>query len=275
MRRSRAGERAGGGFVKGFFTDEQSQERDQRTLIGSSDVQLHCGDCLEVMKGMADGSVDAVVTDPPYGIGTPHRVTLADCKGKRRLVGHNFGVFDEGSVSPKGWLPAVVGVLNSSGVIVSFYNSLRADLLCGADVVGLEVVQDFHWCKSNPPVPMRSVGFSWGTESGYVFRRLGCKHRHNDGAGISPNWIIASAYERGRHVHPTQKPLSVVRWLVDHWSFPGQIIFDPFMGSGTTGVACIQTGRRFIGIEIDEGYFKIAQQRIANAIRKYGGRDGQ
>jgi DNA modification methylase len=65
--------------------------------------------------------------------------------------------------------------------------------------------------------------------------------------------------------HPHQKPVEVVRWLVRTMSNPGDTIFDPFMGSGTTGVACMQLGRNFIGCEIDEDYFKIAEKRISEA----------
>jgi len=72
----------------------------------------------------------------------------------------------------------------------------------------------------------------------------------------------------GGKVHITQKPETVMRYCVERASKPGDTILDPFMGSGTTGVACVQTGRNFIGIEIDPGYFEIAQKRIAEARRQ-------
>jgi DNA modification methylase len=70
--------------------------------------------------------------------------------------------------------------------------------------------------------------------------------------------------------HPTQKPVALMRWCLDKAKVPpGATVLDPFMGSGTTGVACVQTGRNFIGIEIDEEYFSIAERRIAEAQRNY------
>ena len=74
------------------------------------------------------------------------------------------------------------------------------------------------------------------------------------------------ASERGvPRVHPTQKPIVLMKWIIETYTRPGQVILDPFMGSGTTGVACVQTGRDFIGIEIDPGYFAIAERRIKDA----------
>lgn len=65
--------------------------------------------------------------------------------------------------------------------------------------------------------------------------------------------------------HPTQKPVALMKWVLENYTNPGDTIFDPFMGSGTTGVACMQTGRKFIGCEIDEKYFAIAKKRIEDA----------
>ena len=72
----------------------------------------------------------------------------------------------------------------------------------------------------------------------------------------------------GGKVHPTQKPIEVMKWCIEQRTNPGDTILDPFMGSGTTGVACVQTGRRFMGIEIDPGYFDIAVSRIQDAQRQ-------
>ena len=71
-----------------------------------------------------------------------------------------------------------------------------------------------------------------------------------------------------RAIHPTQKPVALMQWCLEQVTQPGATILDPFMGSGTTGVACVKTGRNFIGIEIDESYFNIAQQRIEDAQRQ-------
>jgi site-specific DNA-methyltransferase (adenine-specific) len=77
--------------------------------------------------------------------------------------------------------------------------------------------------------------------------------------------MIKASEQDQRRVHPTQKPVAVMAWIIEHYTKPGNTVLDPFMGSGTTGVACVQTGRNFIGIEIDPGYFEIAKRRIEQA----------
>lgn len=71
--------------------------------------------------------------------------------------------------------------------------------------------------------------------------------------------------DSGNRHHPTEKPVSLMKWAIEKYTKPGDTVFDPFMGSGTTGVACIKTGRNFVGIEISEGYYKVAEKRIREA----------
>lgn len=78
-------------------------------------------------------------------------------------------------------------------------------------------------------------------------------------------WVGANAKDTPKRYHPTQKPVTLMVWIIERWTNPGDTILDPFMGSGTTGVACVQTGRNFIGIEIEPKYFEIAQKRITEA----------
>jgi len=229
-------------------------------------ITLYLGRCEDVLPQI--GLVDAIITDPPYNIGTPQLITF-DNHGQarqRREVGKDFGVFDEGAVGPETWMPIARSTLKEGGVIVSFYGAKAMERLLTADK-DLQVIQDFHWIKPAPAVPMRSVGFSWGTESGYIFRRAGEKHKHNNDAGISPNWFLTHRCSNNEMVgHPTQKPFELARWLVNHWSFPDQTICDPFLGSGTFAVAAKDLGRRCIGIEINEGYLKIAIERLRQGV---------
>jgi site-specific DNA-methyltransferase (adenine-specific)/modification methylase len=81
------------------------------------------------------------------------------------------------------------------------------------------------------------------------------------------NFPLSSGDTKGNRVHPTQKPIEVMRWSIEQAkTSPGDLILDPFMGSGTTGVAAVKLGRKFIGIEIDRGYFDIAVRRISEAL---------
>lgn len=219
---------------------------------------------------MPKHSVHVVLTDPPYNIGSPQRI-MDNRSGLSVLIGQDFGVFDTDAPSPSEWFPLLDRVLEKNGVIVSFYGAKKMHhLLNGAEAAGFEIIQDFHWIKTNPPAPMRGVGYSWATESGYIFRRRGEKHRTNKEAGVSPNWFGRPLISNG-HSHPTKKRLDVMRWLVKHWTFPGQTVLDPFAGSFTTGVACIQLGRGFIGFENRPEYFKVGERRLkaANVVESF------
>jgi len=221
------------------------------------DGLIYCGDCLNILPKLPINKINLVCVDPPYNIGSPQLIT--DMRRKdRRKIGKDFGSFDKEAISPEEWFPYMLNL------VLSFYNNRKIHkLIIAAENNGYEVLQSFHWCKTNPPVPMRKVGFAWGTETGYVFKKIGVKHSFNINAGISPNWFqdsLCSGDERTSH--PTQKKLSVIKWLIAHWSFPGDIVLDFALGSGTTAIAAKQLGRRFIGIEINEEYCRMAVNRL-------------
>lgn len=233
-------------------------------------VKLFHGNCLEIIPELKN--IDAVITDPPYNIGTPQLVTFNNHgkEAQKRVIGKDFGVFDEGAITPAVWMPIARNSLKNEGVIVSFYGSKNMDKLMTADPE-LEIIQDFHWIKPAPAVPLRSVGFSWGVESGYIFRKKGFKHKHNNEAGISPNYLITHRCSNGEMVgHPTQKPFELARWLISHWSFPSETILDPFVGSGTFIVEAKALGRKAIGIEINEEYCQMAVKRLSQSVMDLG-----
>jgi DNA modification methylase len=185
-----------------------------------STVDLRLGDCLEVMKTLPDGSVDAVVTDPPY----PD--ALLD---KWALVGLDFlgGIPQRQLVF---WSATAPFPLSFTGIHI--------------------------WAKD---------GVGVGKMYERIFERNGTRECLVFRGQIMNNDFNAHI---GRDVwtkHPAQKPIELMRRLVTRACPSGATVLDPFMGSGTTGVACVQTGRNFIGIEIDPGYFAIAQKRIAEA----------
>lgn len=226
-------------------------------------LRLIHGDALEELRKLEAGSVQACITDPPYNIGSPARV--ADMRNGGRLMGGDFGVFDTGAVTPADWLPLVLPLLKPGGLLISFYDGRRAqELLAPALGCGFEVVQHWAWCKPNFIPPMRSTAWAWALECGWTFRRAGDKHHHNNAAGISPNWFLApicAGIERGEH--PTQKPYTVMEWLVSHWTFPGDLVLDPFAGSGTTLQVARALGRHAIGIELNAEYIALAERRCA------------
>ena len=192
-----------------------------------SEVQLYLGDCLDFMRTLPVGSVDAVVTDPPYGIGFAAQPT----KWQRR-AGHR----------PRKWD-------NQKAVIDLSIAPLFA--IWGGNYYNLPISRGWlAWVKPDAPPSMGDMELCW-TNQDMIARTI----IHSIGA--------TNAERVG---HPTQKPLRVMKWCLDMLRIPlGATVLDPFMGSGTTGVACMQTGRNFIGCEIDAGYFKIAEKRIKDA----------
>ena len=202
-----------------------------------SEVKLYCGDCLEILPTLEAGSVDAVVTDPPYGINHPtdyksrKRAALAECNDYPPVIGDN----KEFDPSPFLDYPCVFWGGNyfahklppSSGWLV--WDKLRPDDLDQSTC-------ELAW--TNFIKGVRRFSYLWN----------GMIRDGNDNL-----------------FHPTQKPVALMRWILAlKWMPPGTVL-DPFMGSGTTGVACVQTGRNFIGIEIDPTYFAIAEKRIKEA----------
>jgi DNA modification methylase len=206
-------------------------------------VQLFQGDCLEFMCTLPAGSIDAVVTDPPYG--------------KQWARGNNsFGTIPENGIKKESvdWdklrpsIEYIDEIRRISEMQVIWGGNYFTDFLppsnCwlvwdklgemtdGAPFADFEMA----WCSLNK-VPRK-----------FILRNRGFIRDSKD-----------------QRYHPTQKPTELMLWVLENYTQPGQTIFDPFMGSGTTGVACMMTGRNFIGCEIDPGYFQIAQRRIAIA----------
>lgn len=244
-------------------------------------VQLYCGDCLEVMRQLPDNSIDAVITDPPYG----HNNNKGDLIA-RREVALGAGDYDaerddrplandgpEANAIFRALLPEVVRVLNpgccfcccggGGGPDPQFARwSLWID-----DTPGLDFKQMVVWDKG-------PIGMGWHYRSSYetvlVAQRQGAKCAWFDDSHRIENIIRPGDYGIRKIIpskdqHPTQKPVELAAHFIRLHTRPGDTVLDPFMGSGTTGVACVRTGRNFIGIEIDPAYYAIAEKRIAEA----------
>ena len=196
--------------------------------------ELHLGDCLDVMRGIPDGSVDAVVTDPPYGI-------------KRFEKGFGYTRF-------KGYGAEKDGIKwdtkPSNELIDAVLSIGKNHIIWGANNFTLPTSESFLvWDKQQTVPNFASAELAYSDINGLtakVFRYSIHKHNHVE------------------KFHPTQKPVELMRWCLQF--IPDAVtILDPFMGSGTTGVACMMEGRKFIGIEIDPDYYAIAEKRIYEA----------
>jgi hypothetical protein len=231
-------------------------------------ITLHHGDCLEVLRTLADASVDAVVTDPPY-LTSDARVPIR---------GHGVGNRIEATESvglPWGysldWIDVVARFNPTHWVIFAHFKMLGG--LYSALERYAEISAVFVWRKSNAPRMTRPVPrfdcefIVWARRRGASCGRMG----EFQSLVIDVPMLQAGCFavERilesgsGKAAHPCQKPLAIVEPFVER--LPIASVLDPFMGTGTTGVACVETGRHFIGIEIDPDYLAIARRRIAHA----------
>ncbi len=204
------------------------------------ECRLILGDCLEVLPTL--GTVDGVITDPPYGVKNNCDYTRftggkrANTK-MRQGIAHASVAGDDTPFDPSPFL-------GFSNVCLWGANNYSDRLPQGAWYV---------WDKKDDGLEgkfMSDCEVAWrkGGVGVFIFRHVW------DGFNRDS--------ERGEHHHPTQKPVALMIWCVERNSSGGDRVLDPFMGSGTTGVACIRTGRKFIGIEKDPKYFDIACRRI-------------
>ncbi len=217
------------------------------------DITLIHGDCLEVLPTLAVNSVDAVVTDIPYNEAN------RQSHGLRNL---DKGLADIATFDLSPFLSTIDQ--NCSGSIYIF---------CGFQQLS-EIDSFFRnngysrrclvWEKTNPSPMNGKVIWLSGVELCVYGKKPGATY-----TGFCRNTVLRFPCGRNKE-HPTEKPVALITDLILTSTVPDDIVLDPCMGSGTTGVACVKTGRKFIGIEIDETYFKIAQERIAKAMIEVG-----
>ena len=230
--------------------------------------QLYHGDCLEVMKRIETGSIDAVICDPPYG-------TSEDGKSKMTKVGNNISEFylEWDTLLPTEYLEHAYRVLKPGGSIVSFTDTKMVTTLWNAfESCGLKPLQIVGWVKTNPP-PNPRKNFASGIELGVFGRKPGRVLCWNGGGWVLNYDVFPLAHSetQNERLHPTQKPVDLMRKYVSLLCPRGGTVLDPFMGSGSTGIATAIEKLDFIGIELNETYFKIAHERIDAAYRRASG----
>ena len=194
-------------------------------------IQLFCGDCLDILPTL--GKVDCVVTDPPYGI-------QAD-----KAKSHS-SIRDNGKWGGMGWDE-------------SRPSKLAFDLILTADEVALWGGN--YFADLLPPSPAWLAWIKPEAETGFSLADMELCWTNKKFAARTKRLP-----RRDGNLHPTQKPVAVIEWTLSF--IESQSILDPFMGSGTTGVACVRLGRRFIGIERERKYFDIAVKRITDELNR-------
>lgn len=238
-----------------------------------SAITIINGDCLDIIREL-DQEVDAVVTDPPYFLSRDGGTT---CKsGKRASVAKGSWDRPESIFQMRkfnwNWIKNCLNVLRVGGsfwVSGTFHNIYS----CGSTLqtLGAKILNHIVWEKSAPPPNLGCRCFThshesiiWATKGkGHIFRYQDMKAA-NGGKQMKDIWIFSrpSKHEKRYGKHPTQKPEALIERIVSASTNPGDLILDPFLGSGTTAVVAKRLGRRCIGIEQDSEWCAIAQKRV-------------
>ena len=245
------------------------------------------GDCIEVMRSLPEASVDLIFADPPYNLqlrGDLHRPdnSKVDAVDDAWDQFGSFGAYDRFT---RDWLAAARRLLKPDGaiwVIGSYHNVFRL----GAELQnqGFWILNDVVWRKSNPMPNFRGKRLTnahetliWASKdegAKYTFNYEALKAL-NEGVQMRSDWVlpICTGHERlknaaGEKAHPTQKPEALLHRVLVATTRPGDVVLDPFFGTGTTGAVAKMLGREFIGIEREAAYREVAEARIAR-VRKF------
>ncbi|MCG6859585.1 MAG: site-specific DNA-methyltransferase [Salaquimonas sp.] len=245
------------------------------------------GDCVAALEALPEHSVDAVFADPPYNLQLDGVLTRPD-QSKVDAVDDDWDKFSDFAAYDdftRAWLLAARRVLKPNGtiwVIGSYHNIFRVGTVL--QDLGFWVLNDIIWRKTNPMPNFRGRRFAnahetliWASRSqdakGYTFNYNAMKMA-NDEVQMRSDWLfpICTGAERlkgedGAKVHPTQKPEALLHRILMSSTKPGDIVLDPFFGSGTTGAVAKKLGRHFVGVEREQAYIDAASKRITEVER--------
>lgn len=228
----------------------------------TSTTSLTMGDAFALIKEVPDSSVDLILTDPPYNIGSYSTGNIKFTT--RKEMNNDIAHWDQDMIDPTLLVPEFQRILKPTGNIFIFTGSnLFGRWHSLLDPV-YDTFQFMAWHKTNPTPNVRKSSFLNSIElivcawnKGHTWNFTKQNEMHN---------FLESGVCQGkeRTAHPTQKPVKILEKLVSIASNPGDVVFDPFMGSGSTGVASTNLGRNFIGFELSPEYYAIANDRMAH-----------
>jgi site-specific DNA-methyltransferase (adenine-specific) len=241
--------------------------------------QIFNEDCIAGMaRHIPDNSVDLVITDPPFGIDFQAQRGNYNRKGGRVLEGYNEVKGDDYMAFTRGWLSEVKRVLKPEGSLYIFsgWNYLK-DILTVLDELGLPMVNHLIWKYQFGLVTKRKYVTSHyhllfackndKLRKFYPYARFEQDEKHPEGGSAHYKdkedvWVIPREYWTGDVKTPTKLPAEVIRKILAYSSQPGDIVLDPFLGSGQTAVVSHLEGRRYLGFELVPAYFAFARQRL-------------
>ena len=229
-------------------------------------TSLYNDDARNVLKNMPSESVDCVCSDVPYR--TTSRGGGSNMGGYWKSDLTNKGrIFENNDISPSEYLSELYRVLKDGTHCYIMINNLNLrEMLNEADKVGFRFIKSVIWDKCNVICGTYYMG---AYEHILLFRKGRDRPINDCGThDILSVPVNKLKDEKGNNVHDTEKPVELMRILVENSTNEGETVLDPFMGIGTTGIASVRSGRNFIGCEIDKRYYDIAEKRIEDAKRQ-------
>ena len=241
------------------------------TVRTIGDATLYCGDCLDILPTL--GTMDIIVADPPYSSGGAFRsdrcrdTNLKYVRSERQNI---YPVFDGDNRDQRSfiiwcdiWMRNCLNVLSGGGIILCFIDWRNLPCIIDAiQVSGFIYRGIVPWNKTSSCRPQKGCFKSqceyviWGTKG------------PNIGEKIVPGFFEMPVERGDTKVHPAQKPVTLIKNLLELRREPGTTVFDPFMGSGNTGIAALESGMKFVGIEKSRDYFDVACRRIERAYQE-------
>lgn len=243
----------------------------------SESYSLHLGNCLEILDSLEKDSVDLIFADPPYFLSNGG----STCKNGQR-VSVDKGSWDQSRGAAQNhsfnseWLSRCQRVLKPNGTIwVSGTHHVIYSVGFALQMLGYKILNNVTWEKPNPPPNLACRYFTHSTETLiWAAKNSKSKHVFNYGLMKSQNgdkqmkdvWRFTAPpkAEKTHGRHPTQKPLSLLTRIIEASTEPSALVLDPFNGSGTTGVAALRLGRKYIGIDLNQEYLDLSVKRFTN-----------
>ena len=226
----------------------------------NASYHIYNKDCLGVLKNIPNESVDLIATDPPYP--TTSRGSAGNSGGMlQKDINKKGKVFTYNNINCKEYAPEFYRVLKDGSHCYVMTNHINLiDMLNTFTNIGFHFIKSLIWDKGN-----KIMGQYYMSQFEYIlFFRKGRGKRINN-CGTSDILSVPNKKtkdENGKNIHDTEKPIGLMEILINNSSQENELVLDPFMGVGSTGLACIKNNRNFIGIEIDENYFNIAKSRL-------------
>lgn len=219
--------------------------------------ELILGDCISVLKDIESNSIDCLITDPPYGTNDEYGKLI-----KRGNKHTSFNVIEWDTILPTAFLEDVYRVLKEDSWGFIFVDKKEVTTVWNVlEKYGFKPRNTFYWVKSNKaPTPRKN--FKSSVEVAIAFTKGRTNMKWKGGANQNNYIILPFVMGKERVNHPTQKPVKLISHFIELVTNPGDIILDPYIGSGTTAVAAKLLGRGYVGIELESEYYDIAKRRV-------------